>query len=104
MINVSNSSSILVSKKLDDVVKTVYNEPSLGLYFTQQHIHNSFPLVLSQLDKLHENRKKLESLINEVNTTEREVKEITGLTGDFAFNMLTKISSINYKLSQLKNK
>ena len=32
---------------VDKSVLTLFNEPSLGLYYTQQHIRSSFPKMLS---------------------------------------------------------
>ncbi len=86
--------------KIDSIVQTMYNEPSLGLFFTQQYVHNTFPVLLNQLDKLHDNKKKLSITLNELCTTERELTEITSLKGDFSFKMLTKISAINYLVTQ----
>lgn len=82
----------------------MYNEPSLGLYFTQQHIHNTFPLILNQLDRLHDNQKSTEKILNELSTTERELSEITSLKGDWSFKMLTQISAISYLTQKKKEK
>ena len=77
----------------------MYNEPSLGLYFTQQHIHNAFPVLLNELDKLELNRKKVEKTLKDISITERELSEITSLSNEYSYNMLTKIQAINYVVS-----
>ena len=48
---------------VDKSVLTLFNEPSLGLYFTQQHIRSSFPKMLYHMDSLYENRKKINNCI-----------------------------------------
>ena len=81
---------------VDKSVLTLFNEPSLGLYFTQQHIRSSFPKMLYHMDSLYENRKKINNTILDVNNTIRDIKEMSSLNEDFSFKMLAKIKSIGY--------
>ena len=81
---------------VDKSVLTLFNEPSLGLYFTQQHIRSSFPKMLYHMDSLYENRKKINTTILDVNNTIRDIKEMTSLNEDFSYKMLAKIKSISY--------
>ena len=81
---------------VDKSVLTLFNEPSLGLYFTQQHIRPSFPKMLYHMDSLYENRKKINNTILDVNNTIRDIKEMSALNEDFSFKMLAKIKSIGY--------
>ena len=81
---------------VDKSVLTLFNEPSLGLYFTQQHIRSSFPKMLYHMDSLYENRKKINTTILDVNNTIRDIQEMTSLNEDFSYKMLAKIKSISY--------
>ena len=81
---------------LDKSVLTLYNEPSLGLYYTQQHVRSSFPKLLYHMDSLYENRKKINDTILDVNNTIRDIREMTSLNGDFTYNMLAKIKAIGF--------
>ena len=45
-----------IFEHLDRAVLTLFNEPSLGLYFTEQHIENTLPKLVSRMDNLYENR------------------------------------------------
>ena len=81
---------------VDKSVLTLFNEPSLGLYYTQQHIRSSFPKLLYHMDSLYENRKKINDTILDVNNTIRDIKELTSLNNDFSFKMLAKIKSISF--------
>ena len=81
---------------VDKSVLTLFNEPSLGLYYTQQHIRSTFPKLLYHMDSLYENRKKINDTILDVNNTIRDIKEMTSLNEDFSFKMLAKIKSISY--------
>ena len=81
---------------VDKSVLTLFNEPSLGLYFTQQHIRSSFPKLLFHMDSLYENRKKINDNILDINNTIRDIKEMTSLNDNFSFKMLAKIKSISY--------
>ena len=93
-------------KCVDKSVLTLFNEPSLGLYYTQQHIRSCFGKLLFHMDSLYENRKKINDTILDVNNTIREIQEMTSLNNDFSFKMLAKIKSIGYCVSQkdLNNK
>ena len=81
---------------VDKSVLTLFNEPSLGLYFTQQHIRSSFPKMLYHMDSLYENRKKINTTILDVNNTIRDIQEMTSLNEDFSYKILAKIKSISY--------
>ena len=81
---------------VDKSVLTLFNEPSLGLYYTQQHMRSSFPKMLYHMDSLYENRKKINDTILDVNNTIRDIKEMSSLNEDFSFKMLAKIKSIGY--------
>ena len=81
---------------VDKSVLTLFNEPSLGLYYTQQHIRSSFPKMLYHMDSLYENRKKINTTILDVNNTIRDIQEMTSLNEDFSYKMLAKIKSISY--------
>ena len=81
---------------VDKSVLTLYNEPSLGLYYTQQHVRSSFPKLLYHMDSLYENRKKINDTILDVNNTIRDIREMTSLNGDFTYNMLAKIKAIGF--------
>ena len=81
---------------VDKSVLTLFNEPSLGLYYTQQHVRSSFPKLLYHMDSLYENRKKINDTILDVNNTIRDIKEMSSLNEDFSFKMLAKIKSIGY--------
>ena len=81
---------------VDKSVLTLFNEPSLGLYYTQQHIRSSFPKLLYHMDSLYENRKKINDTILDINNTIRDIKEMSSLNEDFSFKMLAKIKSIGY--------
>ena len=81
---------------VDKSVLTLFNEPSLGLYFTQQHTRSSFPKMLYHMDSLYENRKKINTTILDVNNTIRDIQEMTSLNEDFSYKMLAKIKSISY--------
>jgi hypothetical protein len=83
---------------LDKSVLTLFNEPSLGLYYTQQHIQNSFPKLLYHMDNLYDNRIKMKNIMNEMDKTIRDLKEITSLNDPYAFEMLAKVNSMNYEL------
>lgn len=39
--------SVTVQNSITDMVKDVANEPSVGLYFVQQHVHKAVPGLLS---------------------------------------------------------
>lgn len=93
-----------ILESVDSVITTMYNEPSVGLYFTQQHIHNNFPLILHHLDSLADNHKKLEVIQPSIDQTIKEMDELSSLTGDFSFKMLTKIQSLLYKVESSKSK
>ncbi len=102
-INENNQDEIIEEEKdttlfqcVDKSVLTLFNEPSLGLYYTQQHIRSSFPKLLFHMDSLYENRKKINDTILDVNNTIRDIKEMTSLNEDFSFKMLAKIKSIGY--------
>lgn len=90
------------SNILELVFASLYNEPSSGLFYTQQHIHNSFPILLSNMDNLYENRKRLDRIIKNIEVASQEIEEVVSLNDDFSFKMLTKLSAINYKLSLKK--
>lgn len=90
------------SNILELVIASLYNEPSSGLFYTQQHIHNSFPVLLSNMDNLYENRKRLDRIIKNIEVASQEIEEVVSLNDDFSFKMLTKLSAINYKLSLKK--
>lgn len=94
--NLSNSNI------LELVIASLYNEPSSGLFYTQQHIHNSFPILLSNMDNLYENRKRLDRIVKNIEVASKEIEEVVSLNDDFSFKMLTKLSAINYKLSLKK--
>ena len=81
---------------VDKSVLTLFNEPSLGLYYTQQHIRSTFPKLLYHMDSLYENRKKINDTILDVNNTIRDIREMTSLNEDFSFKMLAKIKSIGF--------
>ena len=83
-------------QNLDKSVLTLFNEPSLGLYYTQQHMRSSFPKMLYHMDSLYENRKKINDTILDINNTIRDIKEMSSLNEDFSFKMLAKIKSIGY--------
>ncbi len=85
---------------VNQTISSIYNEPSVGLFYTQQHIHNSFPVLLLNMDKLAENNKKLEILNNNLDQTQREINEIISLNEDFSFKMLTQLSAISYSISK----
>ncbi len=88
---------------MDKVLTTLFNEPSLGLYFTQQHMQNSFPTLLYNLDKLYDNRKLINNTIKDIDKTENEIREISSLNEDFSFKMLARINSLNFELQRKKN-
>ena len=83
---------------LDKSVLTLFNEPSLGLHYTQQHIQNSFPKLLYHMDNLYENKKKINSTLLDMDKTIKDIKELSSLNQNFSFKMLTKINNINYSL------
>jgi hypothetical protein len=93
----------IVFNSIDKIILTLFNEPSLGLYYTQQHIENSFPTLLFNMDKMHDNRKLINNTILDIDRTEAEIKEITSLNEDFSFKMLAKINSLNFELLRKKN-
>ena len=84
---------------VDKSVLTLFNEPSLGLYYTQQHVRSSFPKLLYHMDSLYDNRKKINDTILDVNNTIRDIKEMTSLNGDFTYNMLAKIKAIGFSVN-----
>lgn len=86
---------------VDKTVLTLFNEPSLGLYYTQQHIKSTFPRLLYYMDNLYDNRKKMEDTVNQINNTIRDLRELNSLNEAFSFKMLAKIKSIDYAI---KNK
>jgi hypothetical protein len=88
---------------MDKVLTTLFNEPSLGLYFTQQHMQNSFPTLLFNMDKLYDNRKLINNTIRDIDKTENEIREISSLNEDFSFKMLARINSLNFELQRKKN-
>lgn len=75
----------------------------MGLYYTQQHIHNTLPTLLYNMDKLHDNRKLINNTILDIKNTEQEIKELTTLNEDFSFKMLARINSLNFELQRKKN-
>ena len=83
-------------QRVDKSVLTLFNEPSLGLYYTQQHIRSAFPKLLYYMDNLYDNRKKINDTILDVNNTIRDIREINTLNEDYAFKMLAKIKSISF--------
>ena len=83
-------------QSLDKSVLTLFNEPSLGLFYTQQHIKSTFPKLLGHMDSLYTNRKKINDTILDINNTIRDIKELSSLNEDFSFKMLAKIKSISY--------
>jgi hypothetical protein len=93
----------VVFVNMDKVLTTLFNEPSLGLYFTQQHMQNSFPTLLYNLDKLYDNRKLINNTIKDIDKTENEIREISSLNEDFSFKMLARINSLNFELQRKKN-
>ena len=68
---------IVVFNNIDKIIMTLFNEPSLGLYYTQQHIQNSFPSLLNNMDRLYENRKTINNTIQDLDRTEKEIKEMS---------------------------
>ena len=94
--NIEEEKDTTLFQCVDKSVLTLFNEPSLGLYYTQQHIRSSFPKLLFHMDSLYENRKKINDTILDVNNTIRDIKEMTSLNEDFSFKMLAKIKSIGY--------
>ena len=83
---------------VDKAVLTLFNEPSLGLYYTQQHIQSTFPKLLFYMDNLYDNRKVINNTILDANNTIRDIKEITSLNDIFTFKMLARIKNINFAL------
>ena len=83
---------------VDKSVLTLFNEPSLGLYYTQQHIKSSFPKLLYHMDNLYENKKKINNTLLDMDKTIKDIKELSSLNQNFSFKMLTKINNINYRL------
>lgn len=88
---------------VDKSVLTLFNEPSLGLYYTQQHIQSAFPKLLSQMDNLYDNRKKISNMLLDIDKTIKDLKEITSLNQQFSFNMLAKINSLNFEVQGKKD-
>jgi hypothetical protein len=93
---------IVVFNNIDKIIMTLFNEPSLGLYYTQQHIQNSFPSLLNNMDRLYENRKTINNTIQDLDRTEKEIKEISSLNEDFSFKMLARINYLNFELQRKK--
>ena len=89
---------------VDQTVMTLFNEPSLGLYYTQLHIQNSFPKLLSHMDNLYDNRKQINNTILDIDKTIRDLKEITSLNEQFSYNMLAKINAMNYEVQHKNDK
>ena len=87
-----------IFNSVDKSILTLFNEPSLGLYYTEQHIKSAFPKILYYMDNLYDNRKKMKNVINEMDKTIRDLKEITSLNDPFSFEMLAKVNSMNYEL------
>ena len=83
---------------VDKSVLTLFNEPSLGLYYREQHIKTAFPKLLYHMDNLYDNRTKMKNIMNEMDKTIRDLKEITSLNDPYAFEMLAKVNSMNYEL------
>lgn len=99
--NISNQE---IFEHIDKAVLTLFNEPSLGLYFTQQHIENSIPKIINRTDNLQENRKKLLNMKADVESTIINLKELTTLNENFSYNMLAIINNLNFEVKKLKEK
>lgn len=93
-----------IFENVDNTVKTLFNEPSIGLYYTQRHIQNSFPRLLSHMDDLYDNRKLINNTILDIDKTIRDLKEITSLNEQFSYNMLAKINAMNYEIQHKNDK
>ena len=50
------------------------------------------------MDNLYDNRIKMKNIMNEMDKTIRDLKEITSLNDPYAFEMLAKVNSMNYEL------
>lgn len=92
----------LVFDSIDKVIFTLYNEPSLGLYYTQQHIHATFPKLINHMDILHENRNAINRHSKDIDGTLRDLKELASLNENYSYRLLAKINSMNYALEQKK--
>lgn len=88
--------------EFDKIILTLFNEPSLGLFYTQKHIQDNLPNLLFNMDKLYENRKLASNTLQDMKNTEKEVKEISGLNDSFTLNMLNMINSINCEIGKKK--
>ena len=108
MNNTSNKNSGKEEKdeifdKIDKVVLTLFNEPSLGLYYTQQHIQTTFPKLITHMDGLYDNRKMLRNALLDMEHTIKDLKEITSLNDNYSYQMLAKINSLSYEVMSKKN-
>lgn len=89
--------------KIDKVVLTLFNEPSLGLYYTQQHIKTTFPKLITHMDGLYDNRKLLRNALLDMDHTIKDLKEITSLNDNYSYQMLAKINSLSYEVTSKKS-
>lgn len=101
--NQDNTTKLNIFDNVDKTVLTLFNEPSLGLYYTQQHIQSSFPKLLSQMDNLYDNKKKITNTLLDIDKTIKDLKEINSLNQQFSFNMLAKINALNFEVQGKKD-
>ena len=101
--NRNNEEQRDIFDKIDNVVLTLFNEPSLGLYYTQEHIKTTFPKLMTHMDGLYDNRKLLRNTLLDMEHTIKDLKEITSLNDNYAYTMLAKINSLTYEVMAKKN-
>ena len=98
-----NNQELPIFDQVDKTVLTLFNEPSMGLYYTQMHFTKMFPKLLFNMDSLHDNRKNISNTIMDINNTIRDLNEITSLNKNFSFKILAKINALNYEIKNKNN-
>lgn len=93
-----------VAKSLSSYLVSCANEPTVGLYYIEEHVKVTLPSLLEVHQQLQASKESVDSALLDVRKTVQDFKEIADLTQAWSPFMITMLQEANDRLEQYKGK
>jgi hypothetical protein len=77
-----------ISKSTEDYLYRLANEPSLGLYHVQEHVHKCVPRLVDLQKELRKTRQQIDEVTYDIDYTLTTVQDLEGLPTFQSINQL----------------
>ena len=96
------STPYTVARSLSSYLLSCANEPTVGLYYIQEHVKVTLPSVLETDQALIQAKEKVGNALLDAKKTVQDVKEVAELTKAWSPFMITMLQETNDRLNSWK--